>query len=62
MKIFTSRYAQIGLALIIAVLLLVGVSTSANASGPELSHRTTGPNPIQHRPVVWYVRLGNFVC
>lgn len=34
MKIFTSRYAQIGLALIIAVLLIAGISTSASASGP----------------------------
>ncbi len=34
MKIFTSRYAQIGLALIIAVLLIAGISTSAAAAGP----------------------------
>lgn len=34
MKLLTSRYAQIGLALIIVVLLLVGVSSSASAAGP----------------------------
>jgi LysM repeat protein len=34
MKILTSRYAQIGLALIIAVLLITAVSTSASAAGP----------------------------
>jgi len=34
MKILTSRYAQVGLALIIAVLLIAGISTSASAAGP----------------------------
>jgi LysM repeat protein len=34
MKIVNSRYAQIGLALIIAVLLIAGVSGSAAAAGP----------------------------
>src|SRR5205823_6505674 len=34
MKIFTSRYVHIGLALIIAVLLIAGVSKSASAAGP----------------------------
>lgn len=34
MKILTSRYAQLGLALIIAVLLIATFSTSASASGP----------------------------
>jgi LysM repeat protein len=34
MKILTSRYAHIGLALIIALLLIVGVSTTASAAGP----------------------------
>ena len=33
MKIVNSRYAQIGLALIIAVLLIAGVSGSAAAAG-----------------------------
>jgi LysM repeat protein len=34
MKHFSSRYAQIGLALIVAILLLAGISTSASAAGP----------------------------
>jgi LysM repeat protein len=34
MKLLSSRYAQIGLALIVAILLLAGVSTSASAAGP----------------------------
>lgn len=34
MKILTSRYAQIGLALILAVLLIATFSTSASAAGP----------------------------
>ncbi len=34
MKILTSRYAQIGLALIVAVLLIASLSSSANAAGP----------------------------
>jgi LysM repeat protein len=34
MKILTSRYAQLGLALIVAVLLIASLSNSAAASGP----------------------------
>lgn len=34
MKILTSRYAQLGLALIIAVLLITGITSSAAAAGP----------------------------
>lgn len=34
MKIITSRYAQLGLALIVAVLLIAGISSSAAAAGP----------------------------
>jgi LysM repeat protein len=41
MKIVTSRYAQMGLALIIAVLLIAGVSGSAAAAGP--SYHTVQP-------------------
>jgi LysM repeat protein len=52
MKILTSRYAQIGLALIIAVLLLVGVSTSANASGP--SYHTVQPGQTLYSIAQWY--------
>lgn len=35
MKILTSRYAQLGLALIIAVLLIATFSTSASAASPK---------------------------
>jgi len=34
MKIITSRYAQLGLALIIAVLLIASITSSAAAAGP----------------------------
>ena len=52
MKILTSRYAQIGLALIIAVLLLVGVSTSANAAGP--TYHTVQPGQTLYSIAQWY--------
>jgi LysM repeat protein len=52
MKLFTSRYAQIGLALIIAVLLLVGVSTSASAAGPV--YHTVQPGQTLYSIAQWY--------
>lgn len=52
MKILTSRYAQIGLALIIAVLLLAGVSTSANAAGP--TYHTVQKGQTLYSIAQWY--------
>ncbi|TAH53681.1 MAG: LysM domain-containing protein [Chloroflexota bacterium] len=52
MKILTSRYAQIGLALIIAVLLIAGISTSASASGPV--YHTVQPGQTLYSIAQWY--------
>jgi LysM repeat protein len=52
MKIISSRYAQIGLALIIAVLLLAGVSSSANAAGP--TYHTVQKGQTLYSIASWY--------
>lgn len=52
MKILTSRYAQVGLALIIAVLLIAGVSTSASAAGPV--YHTVQPGQTLYSIASWY--------
>lgn len=52
MKIFTSRYAHIGLALIIAVLLIAGVSKSAAAAGPV--YHTVQPGQTLYSIAQWY--------
>jgi LysM repeat protein len=52
MKIFTSRYAQLGLALIVAVLLLVGLSHSAAAAGPV--YHTVQPGQTLYSIAAWY--------
>ena len=52
MKIFTSRYAHIGLALIIAVLLIAGISTSASAAGPV--YHTVQPGQTLYSIAAWY--------
>ncbi len=52
MKIFTSRYAQLGLALIVAVLLIAGISTSALAAGPV--YHTVQPGQTLYSIAVHY--------
>lgn len=52
MKIFNSRYAHIGLALIIAVLLIAGISTSASAAGPV--YHTVQPGQTLYSIAAWY--------
>jgi len=52
MKILTSRYAQVGLALIIAVLLIAGISTSASAAGPV--YHTVQPGQTLYSIANWY--------
>lgn len=52
MKIFTSRYAHIGLALIIAVLLIAGISTSAAAAGPV--YHTVQRGQTLYSIAAWY--------
>jgi LysM repeat protein len=52
MKILTSRYAQIGLALIIAVLLLAGVSSSADAASP--TYHTVQKGQTLYSIAHWY--------
>jgi LysM repeat protein len=52
MKILSSRYTHIGLALIIAVLLLVGVSTTASAAGPV--YHTVQPGQTLYSIAMWY--------
>lgn len=52
MKILTSRYAHIGLALIIAVLLIAGVSTSASAAAPV--YHTVQPGQTLYSIAQWY--------
>jgi len=52
MKLLSSRYAQIGLALIIAVLLIAGVSTSASAAGPV--YHTVQPGQTLYSIAQWY--------
>lgn len=52
MKILNSRYAHIGLALIIAVLLIAGISTSASAAGPV--YHTVQPGQTLYSIAAWY--------
>ena len=52
MKLVTSRYAQIGLALMIAVLLLIGVGTTASAAGPI--YHTVQPGQTLYSIAAWY--------
>ncbi len=52
MKIVTSRYAQMGLALIIAVLLIAGVSGSAAAAGP--GYHTVQPGQTLYSIASYY--------
>lgn len=52
MKILSSRYAQIGLALIIAVLIIAGVSGSAAAAGPV--YHTVQPGQTLYSIAAWY--------
>jgi LysM repeat protein len=63
MKLLSSRYAQIGLALIVAMLLLVGVSTSASAAGPvyhTVKHGQTVYSIAQwYHTSVWAIACAN---
>jgi LysM repeat protein len=52
MKILTSRYAQIGLALILAVLLIATFSTSASAAGPI--YHTVQPGQTLYSIAMYY--------
>src|SRR3954470_7678088 len=52
MKIITSRYAQLGLALIIAVLLITGITSSAAAAGPV--YHTVQPGQTLYSIASWY--------
>jgi membrane-bound lytic murein transglycosylase D len=63
MKLFSSRYAQIGLALILAVLLLAAVGTSASAAAPvyhTVQHGQTLYSIAQHyHTSVWAIACAN---
>lgn len=52
MKLLTSRYAQIGLALIVAVLLISALSGSAAAAGPV--YHTVLPGQTLYSIANWY--------
>jgi len=52
MKILTSRYAQLGLALIIAVLLITGITSSAAAAGPV--YHTVQPGQTLYSIAMYY--------
>lgn len=52
MKILTSRYAQIGLALILAVLLITTFSTTASAGGPV--YHTVAPGQTLYSIAAYY--------
>lgn len=52
MKILTSRYAQIGLALILAVLLITTFSTAASAAGPV--YHTVQPGQTLYSIAMYY--------
>ncbi len=65
MKIITSRYAQIGLALILAVLLIASFSTSASAGGPGPVYHTVQPGQtlysiaMNYGTSVWAISCAN---
>lgn len=63
MKILTSRYAQIGLALIVAVLLIASLSNSAAAAGPVyhtvLRGQTLYSIAVNYGTSVWAISCAN---